>query len=890
MRAYWRQLTRIHAVWVLISFVALFPIIGMVFFATSAYRSSADRQDAASELEQGAASLAEVRQLEMWLAVEQSVDGAQTGLIPLGIDMTDLGAVLGERGVEFDALTQSRDLVDTALVDLGLTSGMEPAPALAGDVSGLVASLDGLVDLRSRVDAGDSSVEEVARFFAEPRRILASVGEATRVQATAGAARTGSFDEALVAIEAMDALSVTPHASINEVSLAASVFDVVPGLAAQPDDEVMLIESIVVVDDASARFESIASAELLTSWQAVHSTEAEDRYQELREQIPRELGLVEARGRSTFDGLEFAQVGFDGLFSKTPLLTNSAVEVSEQASIGRAQAERSFRISLGMSLAVVGLTGLAGLVAARSVVRPLRLLRLRAERISAGDLHDPPLGEVGPHEIAVVSSALDELATSLSTMEAQTQALAAGEVDSPVFAAELPGPIGASLRQSVNNLSTMTAKLRLQARTDGLTGLTNRAGLLEYLDEVLPRTHEDLRVALLFVDLDKFKVVNDSHGHRVGDQVLIEVAERLRSVVGDHALPARIGGDEFVVAVEESATSDRSRGLAEALVDAMNVTVSVGDISVDIAASVGLAVGGPGSTASSLLRDADLAMYSSKRDSREITVCDDGLRGDEVRRQEMETALVAALRADDLELYLQPVIEHASGSLVGAEALCRWFRKDQFVRPDQFIAVAEESTLILELGGWALRKGALHARQIYDATGREVPVAVNVGWRHVVEGDLLADVKSAIADAGIKPQQLRVEVTESALPTDTGHAAGVLSSVRMLGVGLSLDDFGTGYSSITHLRQFPFDTVKLDRSLILGLDDARERGVVDIVMRLTGVLGLKVIGEGVEHEHQAQQLAELGCAIVQGYIWSPALKIEDFIAELVVVGAAEAAV
>ncbi|MDH3705929.1 MAG: GGDEF domain-containing phosphodiesterase, partial [Acidimicrobiia bacterium] len=314
--------------------------------------------------------------------------------------------------------------------------------------------------------------------------------------------------------------------------------------------------------------------------------------------------------------------------------------------------------------------------------------------------------------------------------------------------------------------------------------------------------------------------------------------------------------------------------------------IAVGDISIDLAASVGMAVGGFGSTSSTLLRDADLAMYSSKRDSRELTVCDDGLRGDEVRRQELEAALASAIRGDELDLYLQPVIEHASGSLVGAEGLCRWFRNDSFVRPDQFIAVAEESTLILELGRWALRTGAQHARAVYDATGREVPIAVNVGWRHVVEGDLLADVKDAIAGAEIKPQQLRIEVTETATPTDTGYAAGVLSSVRMLGVGLSLDDFGTGYSSITHLRQFPFDTVKLDRSLIVGLEDERERGVVDIVMRLTDVLGLKVIGEGVEHEHQAQQLATLGCTIVQGYIWSPALRIDDFIQELVVVGAA----
>ncbi len=880
-----RQLTRLHAVWVLIGFVALFPVIGMVFFAASAYGTTRERQEAAGHLENGAAALAEVRELEMWLAAEQAVDGVQTGLIPLGADMTDLGDAIGESGAEFDALNQTRQLVDDAIAALGLRD--RPDHDLAGDVDELVAALAGLEDLRTKVDAGRSSVAEVSEFFATPRRLLSAVGDATRVEATAAAARSGTFDDALVAIEAMDALSTVLRAGINEVSLAASVFGTVPGLEEQPDDAVKLIESMVMVDDATTRFETIASPELLTSWQALDSKVSETRFQELRAQIPGQLGLIDGGQDPSFDGLVFAQLGYRGLYDKNSMLGRAAVDVSDRAVTGRASAENDFRTSLGVSLAVIGLTGMAGLLAARTVVRPLRDLKERAERISAGDLHDPPLGGVGPNEIAVVSLALDELATSLSTMEAQTQALAAGAVDSPVFAAELPGPIGQSLRKSVENLSDMTARLRHQARTDGLTGLINRAGLLEHLDQVLARTHSQLRLALLFVDLDKFKAVNDTYGHRVGDQVLMEVADRLRAVVGDDGIPARIGGDEFVVAVEESATSERSRALAEALVDAMDVTISVGDVSIDVTASVGLAVSSPGSTASSLLRDADLAMYSSKRDSREITVCDDGLRGDEVRRQELETALAAAIRGDELELYLQPVIEHATGSLVGAEALCRWFRNDQFIRPDQFIAVAEESTLILELGRWALHKGAEHAREVYEATGREVPIAVNVGWRHVVEGDLLADVKAAISDAGIKPQQLRVEVTESALPTDTGHAAGVLSSVRMLGVGLSLDDFGTGYSSITHLRQFPFDTVKLDRSLILGLDDERERGVVDIVMRLTGILGLKVIGEGVEHEQQARQLAELGCSIVQGYIWSPALRIEDFISELVVVGSAQ---
>ncbi|MFI9011573.1 putative bifunctional diguanylate cyclase/phosphodiesterase [Actinosynnema sp. NPDC053489] len=405
--------------------------------------------------------------------------------------------------------------------------------------------------------------------------------------------------------------------------------------------------------------------------------------------------------------------------------------------------------------------------------------------------------------------------------------------------------------------------LRERSEYDELTGLVNRRHFLELADRALAGGGD---VALLLIDLDHFKEVNDVQGHQAGDRRLVEAARRLRTATGGRDVVARLGGDEFAVL-----TSDDEDGVCRArrLLDALAQPDAAGDAAV-IRASVGVAVpgrNGTGRTSEDLLRDADVAMYVAKREGGgQVRSFRREMGEDVAARQEDQAALGAALGTDQLVLHYQPIVGVAAARATHAEALVRWRRPGRgLLGPDRFIGLAEETGLIVPLGTHVLRAACAQAVRWQDR-GVRLGVAVNVSPGQLGGDRFPREVAELLADTGLRPDRLTVEVTESVWADE--DAMRVLMAVREAGVRVALDDFGTGYSSLNYLRRYRFDLVKIDKSFTDGLgEDTRTEGVVRCIIDLAAALGARTVAEGVETPTQAQWLREAGCDYLQGYLF-----------------------
>ncbi|MGM1065620.1 putative bifunctional diguanylate cyclase/phosphodiesterase, partial [Saccharothrix sp. Mg75] len=417
--------------------------------------------------------------------------------------------------------------------------------------------------------------------------------------------------------------------------------------------------------------------------------------------------------------------------------------------------------------------------------------------------------------------------------------------------------------------------LREHCEHDELTGLTGRRYFLDLVDRAL----EDGDVALLLVDLDRFKEVNDVQGHQVGDRRLVEAARRLRTALGEHDVAARLGGDEFAVL---TAPGDEV-GLAHRVLTALATPAGPGEGTV-IRGSVGVAVAGrdgTGRTAHDLLRDADVAMYVAKREGGgRVRAFRREMGEDVAARQRDKVDLRAALDNDELVLHYQPIVDLAAGRAVHAEALVRWRRPGHgLLGPDRFIGLAEETGLIVPLGAHVLRAACTDAVR-WRRRGRSLGVAVNVSPGQLAGDAFSRQVGELLTSTGLEPRELTVEVTEAVWADET--AMRVLMDVRELGVRVALDDFGTGYSSLNYLRRFPFDLVKIDKSFTDGLgEDARTEGVVRCIIDLAAVLGARTVAEGVETPTQAHWLRDSGCDYLQGYLFGKPDLLENWHPDLV---------
>lgn len=421
------------------------------------------------------------------------------------------------------------------------------------------------------------------------------------------------------------------------------------------------------------------------------------------------------------------------------------------------------------------------------------------------------------------------------------------------------------------------AELEHRALHDDLTGLPNRTLIAERLDLALAEAGGQ-GVGVVFVDVDGFSHINDVLGHEAGDRVLVELGQRLRRAVRAHDTVGRFGGDEFVLVCQD-VDVDELAALARRVTDTVEAPITLRGRRTPVRVGLGITMSRPGSTSASLLSEADAAVARAKELGRgQAAVFDESLRAKARALLEGEGALRAALDRGEVVPYFQPIVELASGRPVGFEALARWQRNGGTVAAAEgWIELAQRSGLIVELSELVLARAVAEAAEWQRrAPGQRLWVAVNLDASHLVEAHLPETVERVLTTGGLDPQLLHLEITETAVMQDLDASAAVLSALRELGVHLSVDDFGTGYSSLSYLRRLPVDTIKVDRSFVAEL--ATERGDASIVRAVLGLgkaLGLRCIAEGVETALQQRVLADLGCELGQGYLWSRALAAPD---------------
>ena len=430
--------------------------------------------------------------------------------------------------------------------------------------------------------------------------------------------------------------------------------------------------------------------------------------------------------------------------------------------------------------------------------------------------------------------------------------------------------------------SRAQARLAYQAAHDPLTGLTNRTLFLDRATVALDRLRRDPgAVAVLLLDLDRFKLVNDSMGHSIGDLLLVAVADRLRQVVRPGDTVARLGGDEFTMLCEALNGEIDAVAIADRISQALEVPFVVEGYDFYMTASIGIAVATNGEhTAEALVRDADVAMYRAKSSGKNRwELYDDDLRRRAAGRLVVERSLRQAIERGQFELLYQPLIALSTGAPSGSEALLRWRDPSRgVVGPDDFIGLCEETGLIAPIGRWVIAEACARARTwIDDPVMRSaLPLAVNLSAGQILRDDIVRLVSQTLRETRCPPGVLRLEITETVLMEDVQRANAILRRLKDLGVGLWMDDFGTGYSSLAYLRSFPFDGVKVDRSFIAGLGRVREDSrVVAGIVRLAHTIGLPVVAEGVEGAEQLSSLRALGCDVGQGHYFAPAVSEDD---------------
>jgi diguanylate cyclase (GGDEF)-like protein/PAS domain S-box-containing protein len=426
-------------------------------------------------------------------------------------------------------------------------------------------------------------------------------------------------------------------------------------------------------------------------------------------------------------------------------------------------------------------------------------------------------------------------------------------------------------------------KIHHLAHHDPLTGLANRITLNLRLDQLLSISRRNkVGVAVMFIDIDHFKKINDSHGHQTGDLFLREIASRLQDLVRDADTIARFGGDEFIVVLAEQNTPEHVTAVANRIVNALAAPYLLADIVVHSGASVGIAMfPQDGENSKVLLRNADIAMYAAKSQGRgNFQFFSSEMNTATHERLLLENRLWLALEQHEFALYLQPQIDLQTGELIGAEALIRWLHPELgVVAPDRFIPVAEDTPLMQPLGDWVLRRGVEILQSWKGTELDQLRLAINLSARQCQVNTLLPMIDNLLLESSIAASMLEMEITETAAMTDPEQTRELLRGLRQRGVQVAIDDFGTGYSSLSYLKLFAIDRIKIDRSFVKDIEtDPNDAVIVGATIALAHSLGLEVIAEGVETEAQCRYLLERQCDQVQGYFFSKPLPLADFVA------------
>jgi diguanylate cyclase (GGDEF)-like protein len=441
--------------------------------------------------------------------------------------------------------------------------------------------------------------------------------------------------------------------------------------------------------------------------------------------------------------------------------------------------------------------------------------------------------------------------------------------------------------QDITERRMLEDEVQFRAFHDPLTGLANRALLIDRLDHAIARRlRSDSSLALLFLDLDDFKMVNDTLGHSAGDELLIEVGRRLSATLRPSDTMARLGGDEFAILLED-ADAEVAESVAARIQSVLAQPMRIQQQEeVVVRSSIGVLVADGKPSADEMLRDVDIAMYQAKLGGKNsYEIFESTMRGAVIDRMKAKADLRASLDNDEFVLHFQPIVDLPTGEIRGMEALVRWEHPERgLVSPADFIPLAEESGLIVPLGTWVIQEGTRKAKELQDATGQEFSLSVNLSAKQLSQSDLVAIVSDALDASGLAASDLILELTESVLLEGSDKVQHVLTDLRDLGVRIAIDDFGTGYSSLAYLRRFPVDILKIDRSFISGVTEGpEESALAEAVVKLASILNLETVAEGVETEAQRAKLSMMGCHAAQGFLFArpaPSEVIEKKLTEL----------
>lgn len=432
-----------------------------------------------------------------------------------------------------------------------------------------------------------------------------------------------------------------------------------------------------------------------------------------------------------------------------------------------------------------------------------------------------------------------------------------------------------TLRRHVESL---IAKLHHQSQHDSLTGLLNRGALGEALARALVRRREEGRVLVLFlVDLDGFKAVNDTHGHDIGDRVLVDLAASLKAAVRPSDVVARLGGDEFAVIVDDIETvaalemADRLRAECER-------TLMIEGLEIAPRLSLGATIAGMDESVQDVLKRADVAMYAAKTDGGGVQIFDERVHQRHLDRYQLILALRASVPAGELVLHYQPIVDLVTRQVIGVEALLRWDHPTRgLLGPFEFMDAAEESGAIVDIGRWVLKRGCADAKRLQtDFPDRQVPVSINVSRRQLHSATIVDDVIEALNESEVDPRSVTLEVTETALMEKIGDLIGTLLKLKAAGVSLAMDDFGTGYSSLSQLRELPIDVLKVDRAFVTGIAlEDEEWALASAILKLATSLGKRTVAEGIELPAQLVHLRSMGCTVGQGFLFARPMPYGD---------------
>ncbi|HET7321818.1 MAG TPA: EAL domain-containing protein, partial [Longimicrobiaceae bacterium] len=447
----------------------------------------------------------------------------------------------------------------------------------------------------------------------------------------------------------------------------------------------------------------------------------------------------------------------------------------------------------------------------------------------------------------------------------------------------LPANVVHLFAVDITSRRMMEEQLRHDALHDSLTGLPNRLLFMERLAHAIVRSkrRENYLFAVLFLDLDRFKIINDSLGHHVGDELLVLVASRLQDCLRTEDTVARLGGDEFAILLEDIGGIGDATRIAERIQHGLAEPVNLSGFEVFTSASIGIALSSSAyERPEYLLRNADMAMYRAKASGQaHFEVFDRAMHADALARLQMETDLRRALERGEFRLHYQPIVDLETGRLRAVEALLRWAHPDRGrMEPEDFVPVAEETGIILPIGRWVLEEACSRVRQWQERFGEQAPatVAVNLSAKQFSQADMVEQIAHALESSGLGAEALRLEITESAVVENADAAVILLERLKRIGVEISLDDFGTGYSSLSYLHRFPLDALKIDRSFVGRMnEEERSAQLVQTVLALARSLGVAAVAEGVETPAQLAALRDLGCQHAQGYLFAPPLDPDE---------------